>query len=463
MKITKICCIGAGYVGGPTMAIIAQKCPHIQVTVVDLNESRIAAWNHEDVNNIPIYEPGLSEIVAESRGRNLFFSTNVDAAIEEAELIFISVNTPTKTYGSGKGMASDLKYIELCARQIARVATSDKIVVEKSTLPVRTAQAIKSILENTGNGVNFQILSNPEFLAEGTAVTDLLNPDRVLIGGDDTIEGKKAMQSLVTIYANWVEEHKILTTNVWSSELSKLTANAYLAQRVSSINAISELCEYTGADVDEVAKAIGMDSRIGPKFLKASVGFGGSCFQKDILNLVYISKSFGLDAVADYWEQVIIMNDHQKNRFSKNIVKTLFNTVSGKKIAVLGWAFKKDTNDTRESAAIYVADNLINEQATIAVYDPKVAENQILEDLNYLETRTPEVNSKFVTVYDNPYDACKNAHAIAILTEWDEFISYDWNKIYDAMLKPAFIFDGRNLVNSNELEKIGFIYQGIGK
>jgi UDPglucose 6-dehydrogenase len=445
------------------MAIIAQKCPHIQVTVVDLNESRIAAWNHEDVNNIPIYEPGLSEIVAESRGRNLFFSTNVDAAIEEAELIFISVNTPTKTYGSGKGMASDLKYIELCARQIARVATSDKIVVEKSTLPVRTAQAIKSILENTGNGVNFQILSNPEFLAEGTAVTDLLNPDRVLIGGDDTLDGKKAMQSLVSIYANWVEEHKILTTNVWSSELSKLTANAYLAQRVSSINAISELCEYTGADVDEVAKAIGMDSRIGPKFLKASVGFGGSCFQKDILNLVYISKSFGLDAVADYWEQVIIMNDHQKNRFSKNIVKTLFNTVSGKKIAVLGWAFKKDTNDTRESAAIYVADNLINEQATIAVYDPKVAENQILEDLNYLETRTPEVNSKFVTVYDNPYDACKNAHAIAILTEWDEFISYDWNKIYDAMLKPAFIFDGRNLVNSNELEKIGFIYQGIGK
>jgi UDPglucose 6-dehydrogenase len=430
---------------------------------VDLNESRIAAWNHEDVNNIPIYEPGLSEIVAESRGRNLFFSTNVDAAIEEAELIFISVNTPTKTYGSGKGMASDLKYIELCARQIARVATSDKIVVEKSTLPVRTAQAIKSILENTGNGVNFQILSNPEFLAEGTAVTDLLNPDRVLIGGDDTLDGKKAMQSLVSIYANWVEEHKILTTNVWSSELSKLTANAYLAQRVSSINAISELCEYTGADVDEVAKAIGMDSRIGPKFLKASVGFGGSCFQKDILNLVYISKSFGLDAVADYWEQVIIMNDHQKNRFSKNIVKTLFNTVSGKKIAVLGWAFKKDTNDTRESAAIYVADNLINEQATIAVYDPKVAENQILEDLNYLETRTPEVNSKFVTVYDNPYDACKNAHAIAILTEWDEFISYDWNKIYDAMLKPAFIFDGRNLVNSNELEKIGFIYHGIGK
>lgn len=463
MKITKICCIGAGYVGGPTMAIIAQKCPHIQVTVVDLNESRIAAWNHEDVNAIPIYEPGLSEIVAEARGRNLFFSTNVDQAIDEAELIFISVNTPTKTYGSGKGMASDLKYIELCARQIARVAKSDKIVVEKSTLPVRTAQAIKSILENTGNGVNFQILSNPEFLAEGTAVSDLLNPDRVLIGGDDSQAGKTAIQALVAIYANWVQDHKILTTNVWSSELSKLTANAFLAQRVSSINAISELCEHTGANVEEVSKAIGMDSRIGSKFLKASVGFGGSCFQKDILNLVYIAKSFGLDAVADYWEQVIIMNDHQKNRFAKTIVKTLFNTVSGKKIAVLGWAFKKDTNDTRESAAIYVADHLINEQATVAVYDPKVPKTAILEDLNYLESRNAKDNERLVTVFDSVYEACENAHAIAVLTEWDEFKTYDWQKLYNQMLKPAFIFDGRNLLDSKKLEEIGFIYHGIGK
>ena len=377
-------------------------------------------------------------------------------------MIFISVNTPTKTYGVGKGMAADLKYIELCARQIARVAKNDKIVVEKSTLPVRTASAIKDILDNTGNGVNFQILSNPEFLAEGTAVEDLFAPDRVLIGGDTTPEGQKAIQQLVDIYANWVPKDKILTTNVWSSELSKLTANAFLAQRVSSINALSELCEKTGADVNEVAKAIGLDSRIGPKFLKASVGFGGSCFQKDILNLVYIAKSYGLNEVADYWEQVIIMNDHQKRRFAKNIIKTLYNTVSGKKIAFLGWAFKKDTNDTRESAAIYVADDLLSEQATVVVYDPKVGEEQIQFDLNYLESRSEIDNAKGVQVAINAYDACNNAHAIAVLTEWDEFKTYDWQKIYDNMLKPAFVFDGRNILNKEELEKIGFIYQGIG-
>jgi UDPglucose 6-dehydrogenase len=462
MKITNICCIGAGYVGGPTMAVIAQKCPHIKVTVVDLNEDRIAKWNDEDVDNIPVYEPGLGEIVKQSRGKNLFFSTEVDKAIDEAQLIFISVNTPTKTYGSGKGMAADLKYIELCARQIARVSKDDKIVVEKSTLPVRTAEAIKNILDHTGNGVQFQILSNPEFLAEGTAVEDLLAPDRVLIGGDTTPEGQKAIQQLADVYSNWVPEDRILRTNVWSSELSKLTANAFLAQRVSSINAMSELCEKTGADVNEVAKAIGMDSRIGSKFLKSSVGFGGSCFQKDILNLVYISKSFGLNAVADYWEQVIIMNDHQKRRFAKKIVTTLYNTIADKKITFLGWAFKKDTNDTRESAAIYVADDLINEQAKIAVYDPKVNYNQIISDLNYLETRSEEKNKKWITSFENPYEACHNAHAIAILTEWDEFREYDWQKIYDNMLKPAFVFDGRNLLDAEKLRKIGFHYQAIG-
>ncbi|MEL1240085.1 UDP-glucose 6-dehydrogenase [Flavobacterium flavipallidum] len=462
MKITKICCIGAGYVGGPTMAIIAQKCPQIQVAVVDLNEERIAAWNDEDVNNIPIYEPGLSEIVQEARGRNLFFSTEVDAAIDAADMIFISVNTPTKTYGKGKGMAADLKYIELCARQIARVSKSNKIVVEKSTLPVRTAEAIKSILDNTGNGVQFQILSNPEFLAEGTAVQDLLAPDRILIGGDTNEEGQIAIKALFDVYANWVPQDKILTTNVWSSELSKLTANAFLAQRISSINAMSELCEKTGADVNEVARAIGMDSRIGPKFLKASVGFGGSCFQKDILNLVYIAKSYGLNEVADYWEQVIIMNDHQKRRFSGNIVKTLYNTVSDKKITFLGWAFKKDTNDTRESAAIYVADDLINENAKIAVYDPKVSHKKVLADLDYLQTRDADENAESVLSFENPYEACSGAHAVAILTEWDEFVAYDWQKIYDAMQKPAFVFDGRNILNAVELEKIGFVYQAIG-
>ncbi|RXR17792.1 UDP-glucose 6-dehydrogenase [Flavobacterium amnicola] len=450
MKINSICCIGAGYVGGPTMAVIAQKCPDIKVTVVDLNESRIAAWNDSDFTKLPVYEPGLDAVVKEARGRNLFFSTEVDKAIDEAQMIFISVNTPTKMYGAGKGMAADLKYIELCARQIARVATSDKIVVEKSTLPVRTAEAIKSILDNTGNGVKFQILSNPEFLAEGTAVEDLHRPDRVLIGGNE----QEAIQSLVEVYGQWVPKERILTANLWSSELSKLTANAFLAQRVSSINAISELCEKTGADVNEVAKAIGMDSRIGPKFLKASVGFGGSCFQKDILNLVYIAKSYGLDEVADYWQQVVIMNDHQKHRFAKKIVKKLYNTVSGKKIAMLGWAFKKDTNDTRESAAIDIALDLIAEEANVMVYDPKVSENQIKNDVNNIENN--------IKVTADPYQACKDAHAIAVVTEWDEFKEYDWKKIYDSMLKPAFVFDGRNILDKEALKKIGFVYTAIG-
>ncbi|TRO65121.1 UDP-glucose 6-dehydrogenase [Christiangramia sabulilitoris] len=463
MKIKNICCIGAGYVGGPTMAVIAQKCPEINVTVVDINESRIAAWNDKDVENIPIYEPGLSEIVSEARDRNLFFSTDVDSAIDKADMIFISVNTPTKTYGIGKGMAADLKFIELCARQIARVSTSDKIVVEKSTLPVRTAEALKNILDNTGNGVNYQILSNPEFLAEGTAVNDLMNPDRVLIGGDiETEKGSEAVQALVDVYAHWVPKDQILTTNVWSSELSKLTANAFLAQRVSSINAMSELCEKTGADVNEVARAVGMDSRIGSKFLKSSVGFGGSCFQKDILNLVYIAKSFGLNEVADYWEQVIIMNDHQKRRFAAKMVQTLFNTVSGKKIALLGWAFKKDTNDTRESAAIYVADYLLNEQAEIVVYDPKVKAEQIYADLDYLNSRSSEENRSRVKVVKTSYEAAKDAHAVAVLTEWDEFKELNWKKIYDDMLKPAFLFDGRRLLERKTKEEIGFEFYAIG-
>lgn len=462
MKIQNICCIGAGYVGGPTMAVIAKKCPDIKVTVVDINKARIAAWNDDNVENIPVYEPGLSAVVAEARGRNLFFSSDVDKAIDEAEMIFISVNTPTKTYGEGKGQAADLKWIELCARQIARVAKGDKIVVEKSTLPVRTASTLKDILTHTGNGLNFQILSNPEFLAEGTAVDDLMNPDRVLIGGDQTLEGREAIQSLVEVYARWVPENRILTTNVWSSELSKLTANAYLAQRVSSINSLSELCEFTEADVNEVAKAIGTDSRIGPKFLKASVGFGGSCFQKDILNLVYISRTYGLHEVADYWEQVIIMNDHQKRRFSKKIIRNLYNTVSGKKIAFLGWAFKKDTNDTRESAAIYVADHLLNEQSLIEVYDPKVTNQQIFSDLDYLGSRSPEENRKNLRVGKDPYKVCEGSHAVAILTEWDEFKSYDWQKIYDSMLKPAHVFDGRNLLDKEALKSIGFQVHAIG-
>lgn len=463
MKVSNICCIGAGYVGGPTMTMIAAKCPHIKVNVVDINQKRIDSWNDPNVNNIPIYEPGLSDLVKKTRGKNLFFTTDVNQAILDADMIFISVNTPTKTYGVGKGMAADLKYIELCARQIAEVATTDKIIVEKSTLPVRTAEALRSILDNTGNGVHFDILSNPEFLAEGTAVSDLLNPDRVLIGAENTEKGKKAQQALVDVYSNWVSQERILTTNVWSSELSKLTANAFLAQRVSSINALSELCEVTEADVNEVARAIGTDSRIGAKFLQSSVGFGGSCFQKDILNLVYIAQTYGLQEVADYWEQVIIMNDHQKRRFAKKIVKTLFNTVSGKKITLLGWAFKKDTNDTRESAAIYVADYLLNEQAEVTVYDPKVTSEQIYSDLNYLGTRSDEENRRLLKVIGNPMKAVENAHATAILTEWDEFVQYDWKDIYERMLKPAFLFDGRMLLDHEKIKQIGFDVYSIGK
>lgn len=468
MKISNICCIGAGYVGGPTMAVIAKQCPEITVNIVDINPQRIAAWNDADLDKLPVYEPGLAEVVAEARGRNLFFSTDVEQAIRDAQMIFISVNTPTKTYGRGKGMAADLKFVELCARQIAEIATDNKIVVEKSTLPVRTAQAIRNILENSGNHVKFSILSNPEFLAEGTAIADLMQPDRVLIGGEESPEGREAIEALASIYAHWVPRERILQTNVWSSELSKLTANAFLAQRVSSINSISALCEKTGANVDEVARAMGMDSRIGPKFLKASVGFGGSCFQKDILNLVYICHSLGLEEVAHYWEQVVKMNDYQKVRFADQIISTLYNTVSGKKIAFLGWAFKKDTNDTRESAAIYVAKELLDDQAEIHVYDPKVTQTQIVKDLEYLLDQQGATTSKSaflarVTVHNEPYQAMEDAHAVAILTEWDEFKSYDWERIYNDMKKPAFVFDGRALLNREQLTNLGFKLYTIGR
>jgi len=442
------------------MAVIALKCPEIKVTVVDVNAKKIEKWKTDE---LPVYEPGLLEIVKQTRDKNLFFSTDIVKGIKEADMIFISVNTPTKTYGLGKGRAADLKYVELCARQIAEHAENNKIVVEKSTIPVRTASSIKTILSNCNTGVKFQVLSNPEFLAEGTAISDLLTPDRILIGGEQSSEGLKAIEALTSVYAHWVPREKILQTNVWSSELSKLTANAFLAQRISSINSISALCEITDADVEEVARAIGADSRIGSKFLKTSVGFGGSCFQKDILNLVYLCEYYGLFEVAAYWNQVITINDYQKRRFAENIIHTLFNTVAGKKIAMLGWAFKKDTNDTRESAAIYVADHLMNDHAEIHVYDPKVPAETMYSDINYLKTRTEEENRQMLHVHKNPYDACQNAHAIAIITEWDEFTTLDWQKIYNQMLKPAFIFDGRNLLDHTELRKIGFKVYAIGK
>ena len=464
MTSPKICCIGAGYVGGPTMAMIAKQCPDIDVHVVDINEERIAAWT-SDV--LPIYEPGLDDVVREARGRNLSFSTQVDKAIEESNIIFISVNTPTKTFGIGAGRAANLEFVEKCARKIGEVAKSDKIVVEKSTLPVRTAEAVKRILEAAGNGANFDVLSNPEFLAEGTAIEDLLSPDRVLIGG----ENDQAVETLASVYGRWVPRDKVITTNLWSSELSKLTANAFLAQRVSSINAISALCEATGADVDEVARAIGTDSRIGPKFLKASVGFGGSCFQKDILNLVYLCEHFGLPEVAQYWEQVVRMNDYQKERFSKRIVRTMFNTVSDKTIAVWGFAFKKDTNDTRESAAIYICRDLLRERAKLRVYDPQVSIDQVRRDLMYVfKNQHGEVSNadrqlieEHVTVADSCYEAADKAHAIAILTEWDEFREVDYTRVYESMNMPAFLFDGRNVIDRSAVSEIGFEVHAIGK
>jgi len=451
----KICCIGAGYVGGPTMAMIALKAPDIEVRVVDMNAARIAAWNSD---TLPVYEPGLVEVVQQARGRNLFFSTDVHGAINASDIIFVAVNTPTKNYGVGSGRAADLRFIESVARTIAEVATGPKIIVEKSTIPVKTAETIKDILAANSRGIKFEVLSNPEFLAEGTAVADLQQPDRVLIGGERTPGGQAAVETLVGVYARWVPRERIITTNLWSSELSKLVANAFLAQRISSINSISALCEATGADVDEVANAIGKDSRIGPKFLKASVGFGGSCFQKDILNLVYLCEHFGLPEVAAYWESVVKMNDWQKHRFAAKIVRSLFNTVAEKKIAVLGFAFKKDTNDTRESAAISVCRDLLAEHAKVAVYDPKVPADEILRDV----LGSDKTDAR-LTVAGSAYEAMADAHAIAVVTEWDEFRALDFEKVYGAMHKPAFIFDGRNLLDHAKLRAIGFRTYGIGR
>ncbi|MEO0447698.1 MAG: UDP-glucose 6-dehydrogenase [Verrucomicrobiota bacterium] len=455
----KICCIGAGYVGGPTMAMIAAKCPDVEITVVDVNQARIDAWNSEE---LPVFEPGLDEIVQEIRGKNLHFSTEVEESIRKADIIFVCVGTPTKSYGAGAGRAADLRYIELAARTIAEVSEGPKIVVEKSTIPVRTAEALRTILTSNSGKATFQVLSNPEFLAEGTAMEDLNDPDRILIGGETTPEGLEAVETLATIYERWVPRERILTTNLWSSELSKLVANAFLAQRISSINSISALCEATGADVDEVARAIGSDSRIGPKFLRASVGFGGSCFQKDLLNLVYLCEHFGLPEVAAYWEQVVSMNDWQKSRFGQRIVNTLFNTVAGKKLAILGFAFKKDTNDTRESAAIYVCRDLIMEEARVAIYDPKVEEGQIRADLKGVGVPEDRLDSH-LEVCAEPMDAIHKCHGLAVLTEWDEFRDLDWKQVYEEMYKPAFLFDGRNLLPHEELRGLGFEVFALGK
>eukprot|EP00741_Cyanophora_paradoxa_P015093 tig00020848_g14564.t1 len=457
-----ITCLGAGYVGGPTMVVIAKMCPEIKVWCVDLSESRIKAWNSDE---LPIYEPGLDEVVKECRGRNLHFSTDIDRAIHEADIIFVSVNTPTKTYGVGAGRAADVTNWELAARKIASVAKTPKIVVEKSTVPVRTAQSMAKVLMCNDYGTKFEVLSNPEFLAEGTAMANLFKPDRVLIGGNKTPSGQAAVNALAWVYAHWVPRERIITTNLWSSELSKLAANAFLAQRISSINAMSALCEKTGADVDEVAHAIGTDSRIGPKFLKASVGFGGSCFQKDILNLVYICESLGLHEVAEYWHQVIKMNDYQKHRFAKRIVQSMYSTVANKRLLMLGFAYKKDTGDTRESAAIMVAKELLEEHAIVHCYDPKVEEEQMFIELEGHEANiSKEVNvrEKFKVMTD-PYKAAEGTHAIICMTEWDEFKTYDYKRMYASMMKPAFVFDGRNILPHEELRQIGFEVYVIGQ
>jgi len=460
ITVKKICCIGAGYVGGPTCAVVALKCPNIQVTIVDLNQARIDAWNSD---HLPIYEPGLDDVVKSCRGKNLFFSTDVDKAIEEADLIFVSVNTPTKKSGIGAGFAADLNYLQLATRRIAEVSTTSKIVVEKSTVPCRTADAMRTILEaNSKPGCKFDILSNPEFLAEGTAIADLFAPDRVLIGSLQTQSGLDACEALKNVYANWVPKERILTVGLWSSELSKLAANAMLAQRISSVNALSAICEATGANIDEVAFAVGKDSRMGSKFLKASVGFGGSCFQKDILNLVYLSESLHLPEVAKYWRAVVEMNEHQKDRFARKVVDTLFNTITGKKIAILGWAFKKDTGDTRESPSISIANHFLSEKARITVYDPQVTESQIWLDLTDYGSIPAEPIKPHMTICKSAMEACKDAEAIVICTEWDEFKTLDWKEIYANCPRPAFVFDGRLMLDRKAIQDIGFTIVTIG-
>ena len=470
--IRSICCIGAGYVGGPTMAVIADRCRDVKVTVVDINQDRIAAWNNSDLSKLPVYEPGLDAVVGRARGRNLFFSTAVEETIATADMVFISVNTPTKTRGLGAGQASDLRWVEACARTVAKAAIGHTIVVEKSTLPVRTAEAVKAILGSVDPSwelKTFSMLSNPEFLADGTAIRDLANPDRVLIGGDNA----EAIDALAEIYSQWVPEEKILRTNLCSSELSKLTANAFLAQRISSINSVAALCEATGADVREVAKAIGTDSRIGPKFLNAGPGFGGSCFQKDILNLVYLCRHFGLPDVANYWEGVVLLNTWQQHRIARLVVQKLFGTVTGKRLAILGFAFKADTNDTREAPAIRICRDLLEEGAQLAIHDPKVDPEQISRDLNLIASHAPEADagptrgalSGEATWWPSPdvASAMRGADAVLILTEWQEYQALDWAALASLMRKPAWVFDARGVVDSKQIASAGLNVWRVGE
>ncbi len=463
-SIKNICCIGAGYVGGPSMSMIALNNPSIKVNVVDLNIKRIDEWNDNNLDKLPIYEPGLKEIIKLCRNKNLFFKTSVEESIAEADMIFICVNTPTKTKGIGAGQASDLIWVEASARQIAKHARSNVIVIEKSTIPVKTALTIKTILncsdaESNLNEKRFYVLSNPEFLSEGTAINDLKNPDRILIGGDD----EKSIEALEDIYKTWVPKKKIIRTNLWSSELSKLTANAFLAQRVSSINSISALCESTGANVNEVAKAIGSDSRINPKFLKTGPGFGGSCFKKDILNLVYLCNFYGLQEVALYWQNVLDLNYWQTKRISKIIVNKLFGTITEKKIGILGFSFKADTNDTRESPSIKICQDLIEEGAILKIYDPKVSIYQIESDLKLKEKGNNSSKTNSWEFHQNLYDTAHESDAIIVLTEWEEFSNIDWVRISSLMRKPSWVFDTRRIIDRDKAMESGLETWIIGQ
>ncbi len=473
MKIKNICCIGAGYVGGPTMAVIAEKCKDIIINVVDVNEERIKKWNSDHLDELPIYEPGLDEIIKNCRDKNLYFSNLIEEKIAQADMVFISVNTPTKKKGLGAGKASNLKWVEECARQVAKFSNGHTIIVEKSTLPVRTAEVIKSILDEAKNSgkrndftsKTFDVLSNPEFLSEGSAINDLVNPDRVLIGGDNP----EAIESLAAIYKYWVPEEKILRTNIWSSELAKLTANAFLAQRISSINSISALCEATGADVREVSRAIGSDSRIGTKFLDSGPGFGGSCFKKDILNLVYLADFFGLPEVATFWESVVKLNTWHQNRISQLITKNLFGTLSNKKIIILGFAFKANTNDTRESAAIQICKDLLEEGAYLVIHDPKVSPRQIETDLkkaifqtNQIEDKSNNIRESNWSFANNLSSIFKDADAVVVLTEWDIYKSINWNDVSNLMRHPAWIFDTRSIIQGIDVKESGLNFWQIG-
>ena len=446
-----ILCIGAGYVGGPTMTVIANKCPNYKITVVDISKERIAAWNS---SKLPIFEPGLEERVLKVRGKNLFFSTDIDICIDQADIIFVSVNTPTKSFGKGAGKAADLQFIEQTARRIKENSKSDKIVVEKSTLPVRAAETLEKILHSGSNGVHFEIISNPEFMAEGSGIRDMEFPDRVLIGSKDTPSGLAARQELVDLYLHWVPKENLVTTNLWSSELSKLVSNAFLAQRISSINSIAAICEATEADVTEVSNAVGRDSRIGSKFLNAGPGFGGSCFRKDLLNLVYLCEHYKLNEVASFWEQVVALNDYQMERFVNRILQAMFNTLVDKKLAIFGFAFKPDTGDTRDAPAIYICKRLLEEKAQLRITDPHALQNA-RKDLEGIDHSADYM--------DDPYKAAEGVHGIALITEWAEYRKLDFKKIFEKMEKPAFIFDGRNHLNHKELYDIGFNVYSVGK